>query len=153
MAGDRIQRRIDRLLDQAEEAADEPNWQRVRELSQNILAFDPENTDALGFLAAADRSLPESASTPNSQSTSIPTISTPTTPSQPTSFANGRYQVKRFLGEGGKKKVYLAQDVAETQVGPVRERRRDIHRQLRRRSAEGDDGQPDEEGRQPARSG
>ncbi len=29
---------------------------------------------------------------------------------QPTSFANGRYQVKQFLGEGGKKKVYLAHD-------------------------------------------
>jgi tetratricopeptide (TPR) repeat protein len=29
---------------------------------------------------------------------------------QPTSFANDRYQMKRFLGEGGKKKVYLAQD-------------------------------------------
>jgi len=29
---------------------------------------------------------------------------------EPTSFANGRYQVKRFLGEGGKKKVYLAHD-------------------------------------------
>ena len=29
--------------------------------------------------------------------------------SQPVSFADGRYQVKRFLGEGGKKKVYLAQ--------------------------------------------
>ena len=28
----------------------------------------------------------------------------------PTSFANGRYQVKKFLGEGGKKKVYLAHD-------------------------------------------
>jgi len=28
----------------------------------------------------------------------------------PTSFANGRYTVSRFLGEGGKKKVYLAQD-------------------------------------------
>ena len=28
----------------------------------------------------------------------------------PTSFASGRYQVKRFLGEGGKKKVYLAHD-------------------------------------------
>ena len=110
MASDRIERRIDRLLDQAEEAADESNWQRVRELSQNILAFDPENTDALGFLAAADRSLPETASTPNSQPTSVPTINTPTTPSQPTSFANDRYQVKRFLGEGGKKKVYLAHD-------------------------------------------
>ena len=29
---------------------------------------------------------------------------------QPTCFANGRYEVKRFLGEGGKKRVYLAQD-------------------------------------------
>jgi len=28
----------------------------------------------------------------------------------PTSFANDRYQVKKFLGEGGKKKVYLAHD-------------------------------------------
>jgi tetratricopeptide (TPR) repeat protein len=28
----------------------------------------------------------------------------------PTSFVNGRYQVKKFLGEGGKKKVYLAHD-------------------------------------------
>jgi ribosomal protein L40E len=27
---------------------------------------------------------------------------------QPASFAGGRYQVKKFLGEGGKKKVYLA---------------------------------------------
>ena len=29
---------------------------------------------------------------------------------QPTSFAGGRYEVRRFLGEGGKKKVYLAHD-------------------------------------------
>ena len=28
----------------------------------------------------------------------------------PISIANGRYQVKQFLGEGGKKKVYLAHD-------------------------------------------
>jgi tetratricopeptide (TPR) repeat protein/archaellum biogenesis ATPase FlaH len=32
----------------------------------------------------------------------------PTT--QPASFAGGRYQVKKYLGEGGKKKVYLAHD-------------------------------------------
>ncbi len=31
-------------------------------------------------------------------------------PVQPTSFANGRYGVKRFLDEGGKKKIYLARD-------------------------------------------
>ena len=36
--------------------------------------------------------------------------STSTATPQPTSFANGRYQVKDFLGEGGKKKVYLAHD-------------------------------------------
>lgn len=29
---------------------------------------------------------------------------------QPASFANGRYTVNRFLGEGGKKKVFLAHD-------------------------------------------
>lgn len=29
---------------------------------------------------------------------------------EPISFVGGRYQVKRFLGEGGKKKVYLAHD-------------------------------------------
>ncbi len=29
---------------------------------------------------------------------------------QPTSFASSRYEVKRFLGEGGKKRVYLAHD-------------------------------------------
>ena len=32
------------------------------------------------------------------------------TPALPASFASGRYQVQRFLGEGGKKRVYLARD-------------------------------------------
>jgi hypothetical protein len=31
-------------------------------------------------------------------------------PAGPTSFASGRYTVKKFLGEGGKKRVYLAHD-------------------------------------------
>ncbi|HEY3117269.1 MAG TPA: serine/threonine-protein kinase, partial [Chloroflexota bacterium] len=31
-------------------------------------------------------------------------------PPIPASFVNGRYQVKQFLGEGGKKRVYLAHD-------------------------------------------
>ena len=33
-----------------------------------------------------------------------------TLPPMPTSFAGGRYQVKKFLGDGGKKKVYLVHD-------------------------------------------
>ncbi len=42
--------------------------------------------------------------------TSQPTRPTPSATPQPTSFAGGRYHVKKFLGEGGKKKVYLAHD-------------------------------------------
>src|SRR5207245_2145525 len=37
-------------------------------------------------------------------------IAPPASASDPTSFCDGRYQVKRFLGEGGKKRVYLAHD-------------------------------------------
>jgi len=33
-----------------------------------------------------------------------------TPPAQPTSFAGGHYAVRRFLGEGGKKRVFLAYD-------------------------------------------
>ena len=34
----------------------------------------------------------------------------PSSQDLPTSFAGGRYQFKKFLGEGGKKKVYVAHD-------------------------------------------
>ena len=40
---------------------------------------------------------------------SAPPPAAPPSP-EPTSFVSGRYQVKRFLGEGDKKKVYLAHD-------------------------------------------
>jgi tetratricopeptide (TPR) repeat protein len=39
-----------------------------------------------------------------------PAPETPSPSPMPTSFANGRYRVKKFLGEGGKKKVYLVHD-------------------------------------------
>ena len=55
MASERIQRRIDRLLDQIEDAADQLDWRDVRERSEAVLAYDPKNQDALSFLAAAQR--------------------------------------------------------------------------------------------------
>ena len=107
MASERIQRRIDRLLDQIEDAADQLDWQAVRERSEAVLAYDPENQDAHSFLAAAQRA--ENAAVSRADPPSAETLSNE--PSDlPTSFANGRYQVKRFLGEGGKKRVYLARD-------------------------------------------
>ena len=161
MASERIQRRIDRLMDQIEEAMDQLNWESVRDCSQAVLALDEENRDAAAFLASAERALGASTRFQSSQITPafqptappaepVPTpIQTPTpaptpvqltpvppaiqstpppplvpstpappaipsmpaTPAAPaTSFADGRYQVKQLLGEGGKKKVYLAHD-------------------------------------------
>src|SRR3970282_1581129 len=46
-------------------------------------------------------------------SETAPPPRTPTpqpSPALPASFATGRYQVQRFLGEGGRKRVYLAHD-------------------------------------------
>ena len=107
VASDRFQRRIDRLMDQIEEAADQRDWQRVRELSKDVLLANAGNSDAQNFLALAERALSSSPTTPR-QASAAATEAAPST--EPTSFANSRYQVKKFLGEGGKKKVYLAQD-------------------------------------------
>ena len=106
MASERTQRQIDRLLGEAEQAITAEDWLTVGSRSRSVMALEPENPDAINYLAAADRALSASTTQPGS---SIPAALAPTT-TQPTSFANGRYQVKRFLGEGGKKKVYLAHD-------------------------------------------
>ncbi|MFB3120389.1 MAG: hypothetical protein ACE1Y2_07665, partial [Stenotrophomonas maltophilia] len=111
MASERIQGHIDRLLGEVDEAMMQLNWEQVRDRSQAVLALDPNNQDALTFLAAAERALGGSTpSTANDPTTPTPPATPAKTPDHPTSFANGRYQVKKLLGEGGKKKVYLARD-------------------------------------------
>jgi len=113
MASERMQRRLERLLDQLDEAESQGNWESVRALAQDALEIDPDNTEAVAYLRSSDRRLdavPTTASNPlDSAPSSAPILAERQAP-QPTSFANGRYQVKRFLGEGGKKRVYLAQD-------------------------------------------
>jgi hypothetical protein len=117
MVSERTQRRIDSLLDEAEEAIAQLDWQLVQSRAQAVLALDPDNPDAINYQAAADRALGGTAQRPNGFPTTAtpPAIATPPVSSgasarEPTSFADGRYQVQRFLGEGGKKKVYLAHD-------------------------------------------
>ena len=114
MASDRIQRRIERLLDQIEHEADQRNWQLVLDLSQEVLRFAPDNADAQTFIDVAENTLSYTAGQEGPKTSSprrAPLTTVPATESeQPTSFASGRYEVKRFLGEGGKKRVYLAQD-------------------------------------------
>jgi len=55
MTTERIKRRIDRLLDQVEEAADSKNWQEVHDLSRETLAVHRENAGAVEFLEMAPR--------------------------------------------------------------------------------------------------
>ena len=110
MTTERIKRRIERLLDQLEEAADSRNWQEVYDLASEVTDLDEENADALTFLRMAERRLgvaPAPTPTEAPSDLEAPTLVLPTPPAQretPTSFSDGRYEVKRFLGEGGKKK-------------------------------------------------
>ncbi|MDA1257566.1 MAG: hypothetical protein O3C10_06950 [Chloroflexi bacterium] len=112
MASERVQRRIDRLLDQAEEAADQYNWQLVLQLTAGILEADPENEDGLTFRKMAEASLrePGSISEPTSPAVGAPAAGAvplvwgaASSSDTPAAFANGRYSVSKFLGEGGNK--------------------------------------------------
>ena len=57
MVSDRLQRRIYRILEQLEDAADRRDWPAVRQGALDLLVFDPVNEDAKNFLAAAQRAL------------------------------------------------------------------------------------------------
>ncbi|MFQ6029672.1 MAG: hypothetical protein ACE5Q6_19515, partial [Dehalococcoidia bacterium] len=116
MASERVQRQIDRLLDQIEAAVEQRNWELVRELAEDVLDFVPDNDDAKAFLSTAERALSRSrgrsateAPAPEAELLLPSRIGVPVQ-ALPASFANGLYEVKRFLGEGRKKQVYLAHD-------------------------------------------
>jgi len=109
MPSERVQRRIDSLLDDAERAIESNDWDTVNDRASSVLALEPENADAVFYRDAAGRAnngsasasvadAPEKAAAPKSKSET------------PTTFSDGRYLVSRLLGEGGKKMVYLAHD-------------------------------------------
>jgi hypothetical protein len=124
---ERIQRRIERLLDRAEEAADAEDWDRVAESAQMVLALDAQNADAMSMLAMVREAGATAAgvigSSTSSSSSPLPAgegvgevssdVPGPSISAgyavegdpSPTSFATGRYNVQKFLGEGGKKRV------------------------------------------------
>jgi tetratricopeptide (TPR) repeat protein len=105
MPSERLLRQIDRFLDQAEEAATNHEWARVADAARAVLAIDHQNEDAEAFRRMAEANLGASiAADPSPAPAAIPAME------QPESFVGGRYQVRRFLGEGGKKRVFLAHD-------------------------------------------
>ncbi|MGD9934936.1 MAG: protein kinase, partial [Dehalococcoidia bacterium] len=109
MVSERIQRRIDALLDEADSAFAAREWARLRELCDGVLRLEPDNEDAMHFIAAADR---DTGFASQAAGETAPTASATglAQPALPTSFASGRYRVLRLLGEGARKRVYLAHD-------------------------------------------
>ncbi|MCH8211594.1 MAG: hypothetical protein IIB99_09485 [Planctomycetes bacterium] len=55
MPSERIQRQIERLLDETEDAISNQEWDLVGERARSVLRLDTDNQDALSYLAAAER--------------------------------------------------------------------------------------------------
>ncbi len=111
MPSERIQRQIDRLLDDAEAAVSASDWAVAAGKAAAVLGIDPANGDAQSFLEMARSALAESTGEdgPRPRTAEAPPDTDPA-PTLPASFAGGRYAVRRFLGEGGRKRVFLAHD-------------------------------------------
>ena len=60
MVSERIQRRIDTLLDEADASFGARDWVRLRELASDVLKLDPENEDGRTFATAASEGLQQS---------------------------------------------------------------------------------------------
>ena len=90
MASERFQRRINRILDQIEDAADLRDWKMVVQLSEDTCR-QSGNTNAQQYLEAANRNLgsgPEPHVDESVEPTQRPVL--PVSSDPPTSFANGR---------------------------------------------------------------
>ena len=129
MPSDRVQRQIESLLDQAAAALAAQDWRAALQDAEAARGFDPENADAAAFGIAAERAIAaggdstlpagegEGSSANTDPSRGLRKRVAPCSGGRggfkysiPTSFAGDRYQVSKFLGEGGRKRVYQAHD-------------------------------------------
>ena len=54
MPSERIQRRIDALLDEADEAYSNHDWEQAENRARTALGLEPDNEDALAILSAIE---------------------------------------------------------------------------------------------------
>ena len=57
MATERLRKRIEHLLDEAEDAISHHDWDVVRDHAQSVLALDPGNLDGTALIEAAERAV------------------------------------------------------------------------------------------------
>jgi len=105
MPSEFIQQQIDTFLAQAAASLSEGDLELAAQRLRMVLGLDPDNPDAMALSSVLEGEV-ASGSELNPAATAPASSPIET----PTSFANGRYEVKSVLGEGGKKKVYLAHD-------------------------------------------
>lgn len=108
MVSERVQRRIDSLLDDAESAIQSRDWATVVGRCEAVLVLDPANQDAQTYQTAAKSAGRSLSGETEPQSKSTPIVA----PAHPESFVAGRYKVERLLNDGAKKRVFLARDTS-----------------------------------------
>ncbi len=83
MPSERVQRQIERLLDETEEAISGQDWTLAAEHARSVLRLNPENQDALSYLAASERD----SGTP----------AQPTSPVQPVAADSNRERLEQYI--------------------------------------------------------
>ena len=92
MLSERVQRQVDRLLDQAEEAIALRQWKDLRATCEVVLNLDPDNSDAARYRTLADKSLATDV---------VSDSSTPLTPSRGRTYERDEYGSVFEQSEGG----------------------------------------------------
>lgn len=98
------------MLDEADQATSRLEWARVRDLCDGVLRLDPANRDALTLLGAANRDTGVARSHGSDVAVATPEVGITSATVNRAAFGGGRYVVKRALGEGAKKRVFLVHD-------------------------------------------
>jgi len=94
MPSERVQRRVDDLLDQAKRAVSDRDWATVQEIAEAVLIADSQNGDALVFIAMAQSALGLNTSVkPVARESSAELVDAV----KPESFVDGRYEVRGLL--------------------------------------------------------
>ncbi|MEE8159872.1 MAG: adenylate/guanylate cyclase domain-containing protein, partial [Dehalococcoidia bacterium] len=86
MASERVQRQVDRLLDEAEEAITNDDWATVSSRAKAVLAIDPDNNDGQAYLAASVRALSASGAMTGERISSDASTAPPATGLDPSKY-------------------------------------------------------------------
>lgn len=117
MPSERIQAAIDTLFKRLDEALAAGDWSGVERLARDVLALDQENEDALALLRAAAERLgqsgalaPQTDATTSRADAGVSTGRPMEAPPAAPALIAGRYELRNFIGEGARKRVYLGHD-------------------------------------------